>query len=238
MSKIKSDLTSRSFSDRQFKELDVSDESQIYNPSQGDPELEAEINSINLRLSQRGQPPVDAQMIAAMASRRNQQYQPESQNDSLKEVEQRIKETKRQKFSGRERLSDVAKRRVEMLCGFSKNTRDINIDGDVYTLKTLKAKEMRAALVAASAFDGTIDLPFETRRHLLARSLTHVAGNEIDLFLNDEDLETKLEFLEELDELCLGQLYDSYLQLVADVKARYAVKSDEDAQGVLSDLKK
>lgn len=231
---FKSDITNKNFQSRGLREVEVTDESeQVYSPAPPiDYSNEPDIDTINARLASRGLPPLDQHNMRAIENKRM------IQQESVQEVETRIRDARKQKQSGRERLTPAAKRRIEMLCDFSKNTKDIEIDGNLYILKTLKGKEMRQALVAASTFDQTIDLPFETRRHLLARSLVQIAGTDVELFLGDDSLETKLEFLEELDELVLDELYNGYLKLVAEVKARYAVKSSEDAEGVLADLKK
>ena len=57
------------------------------------------------------------------------------------------------------------------------------IDDNEYVLKTLKGIEVRDSLIEAALYDGTIGLPFETRKQLLARSIMKVAGTDVELFL-------------------------------------------------------
>ena len=125
-----------------------------------------------------------------------------------------------------------------MLLGMTQSTRDCVIENNNYSLKSLKSKEMRAALMAASEFDGTIQAPYEIRRQFLARSLTHVAGIEIDHFLGSKTLESKLLFLDELDESLLNRLYEEYLILNKDSREKFAINTAQDAKEVVEDIKK
>ncbi len=226
----KSDISNKGFQSRPLREIEVPDESgAVYAP---EPPQDLDFEEINANMIARGLPPLNASTMKAMESQRSMT------TESIKDIEARVKEVKRQKATGKERLSEAAKRRIQQLCGFEKNKKTIDLDGDVYELRTLRGKEIQDALVAASVFDGTIDLPFETRRQLLARSLVKMGGVDVELFLGDDSLEARLESLEVMDDLVLGILYDSYLQLVKEVKDRYAIKSDADAQEVLADLKK
>jgi hypothetical protein len=160
------------------------------------------------------------------------------QERDTSEVEREIRAAREAKRTGKERLNDGAKRRIEMLIGMTRSTREANIDGNVYIFQTLKAKEMREAILAASEFDGTVQSPFEIRRQFLARSITHIAGVEFELFIGANDLETKLLFIEELDDALLNRLYDEYVLLSRDARDKYSIKTVDEAKGVTEDLKK
>lgn len=157
---------------------------------------------------------------------------------SPSEVEREIMVARESRRNGMEKISEGAKRRIEMLIGITRNTRDVDIEGNVFTLQTLKSKEMRQALMSVAQYDGTIEGPFEMRKQYLARSITHVAGVDINSFLASDKLETKLSFIDELDEPLLNHLYSEYLELTKIAREKYSVKSDEDVKEVLEDLKK
>jgi len=156
----------------------------------------------------------------------------------LSQLEQEILAAKRAKRDGKERLSDGAKRRVEMLIGMTRLTKDIEIDGQLYRIQTLKSRELREALVATAEFDGTIQLVFETRKQMLARSIIVVAGVEIEQFLNSTDLQTKLDFIEEMDHSLLLRLYNEYIILSNEAQDKYALKTPAEVKEVVEDLKK
>jgi hypothetical protein len=157
--------------------------------------------------------------------------------EDQKRAEEEMKAAKQAKFAPT-RLSPAAKARIEILCGMSRPTRKVEIDGQEYVLRTINGRENRQALMAASAFDGTIESPFEVRRQLLARSLVSAGGADIDMLLGDGSLEARLDFIEELPELILQKLMDEYGDLHNEVHTKYFPKTEEEAQEVAEDLKK
>lgn len=245
MPSIKSDLTNKKIAGGAMRQFEVSDDS-YEDEDQGGPDI-AELNQ---RMKERGLPPVDEATVRQMyavqqgsggggdgGGRRAPKPQP-PQLDDLYETERVIKEARVAKLTGKSRLSEGAKRRVEMLCGMTRSTRTIDLDGTVFSLRTLKNKEMREALILASQFDGTVESPFEIRKQLLARSLYEVAGTDITLFLGDPSIESVCEFLDEADETLLTRLYSEYLHLVEDASKKFSIKNEEDAKEVIEDLKK
>jgi hypothetical protein len=155
-----------------------------------------------------------------------------------REIEREIRAAKEARRTGRERLPEGAVRRLEMLLGMTNTTRVADIGGNEFVFKSLQAKEMRAAIMAASAFDNTVQSPFEIRKQFLARSLIKIAGVDFEQFIGSTDLESKLIFVEELDEALVNRLYDEYLALAKEARDKFAIKNSEDAKSVVEDLKK
>lgn len=156
---------------------------------------------------------------------------------SEKEVKE-FRAARQAKLSGKERLNDGAKRRIEMLIGMSRLTRSCELDGNSYSLQSLKSKDMRDIYTAAAEFDGTIHFAYEIRRQSIARSLSQVAGVDINQFLGADTFESKLMFLDELPESLLQRLFVEYRALEKDSNEKYAIKTEEDAKEVVEDLKK
>lgn len=156
----------------------------------------------------------------------------------LSEVEQQILAAKKAKREGKERLSDGARRRIEILLGMTRMTRDIDLDGQLYKLRTLTSEELRDALVATAEFDGSVQFIFEMRKQVLARSLIMVAGVEIEQFLNSHDLVDRLYFVEILDHALLIRLYNEYTDLAQEAQNKYSPKTEAQVKEVLEDLKK
>lgn len=242
MASIKSDLTNKSYpAGRKMREFEVSDESEseeLYDYSQdsGPPVDPQNIEAINARLASRGLPPLDEtprRPAAPVAPARNY-----NDAETLNNLENKVAQARKLKASGKERLSTGAKRRVEILCDMFKNHTDVDIDGQLFVLRTLKGKEMKEALIAASEFNGTVALPFETRKYLLSYSLVQIAGTEVEMFLGEDSIEARMEFLEELDDSILNRLYGAYVDLVNETNAKYAIKNEADAKEVAADLKK
>ncbi len=223
MPSIKSDITNKTLPSSQgMREFEVSEE-----PND-------DIEALKQQFASRGMA-LDDNTIRALQAKQAMAPAPKTMMD----IEKDFSEARKVKsHPGKTRLSESAKRRIEMLAGLKRNTRACTIGEYEYVLQTLKNKELREGILASAAFDGTIELPFETRKQLVARALTHVAGSEIELFLGDDSLEAKLEFIEELDERISSKLYDEYLILVNEVTAKYSVRDDIDAKEVADDLKK
>lgn len=198
---------------KQLKEIDIPDESDFHQSSQE----ELEENSRRIR---------------------EFQDRMQSQPRDIYEVEKEMREAREVKRTGKERLSEGARRRIEMLIGMTRTTRTVDIDGNTFSFQSLKAKEMRDAISSAAAFDGSVQSPFEIRKQLLARSITQIAGVEFEQFIGSNTLEDRLNFIEELDDALLNRLYDEYLKLAQEAKIKFAIKTEADAKEVVQDLKK
>jgi hypothetical protein len=180
-------------------------------------------------------PPFDP---VALKEFQDQQYPAPPPVREISEIEQQILEAKRAKREGQERLSDGAKRRIEMLIGMTRLSKDVEIGGQPYRLQTLASQDLRDAVVSAAEYDGTVQLVFETRKQLLARSLVLVAGVEIKEFLNSDDLQDRLDFIEKLDHALLLRLYNEYTDLAQQAQNKYTLKTEAEVKEVIADLKK
>ena len=158
--------------------------------------------------------------------------------DQLADVEMQMKAARDAKRSGKTRLNEGAKRRIEMLVGMTRTTISFLIGGNEFALQTLNSKEMRSAIMEASNFDGTVQSPFEIRRQLLARSITMVAGLETNQFVASDLLEARLEMIDSLDEALLNRLYDEYLAMVTESRDKYTIKTEAEAEELAEELKK
>lgn len=157
---------------------------------------------------------------------------------SPKEELRIIEDARRNRRKGIERLSQGAKKRIEMLIGMTRSVRPVVIDNTEYVLQTLKSQEMRDALLSSSKYEHTVEFAFEIRLQFLARSLMKIGGIDLDQFLGDPSFEAKLLFINELDEHLLNRLYNEYSSLAKGATERYSVRTPEDAEGVVADLKK
>ena len=221
MPKYESDLTNKQFNQPATREFSVPDESGF----------------VPQQVRQRSEPSPVFDEDEMNDFRQNMQPQ-RPQVREVNDVERQILEAKKARREGKERLSDGARRRIEMLVGMTRLTKDVEIDGQLYRLQTLKSKELRDALVATSEFSGSIQMVFETRKQLLARSLIVVAGVDINQFLNSDDLEDRLYFIELVDHALLLRLYNEYVALANDAQEKYSLKTEEQVKEVLEDLKK
>ena len=156
----------------------------------------------------------------------------------LQNAEQEIRATREARKNNKERLNDGAKRRIEILLGMTRSTREVTIGKNTFIFQSLKSKEISQAYMAAAEFDGTIQGPFEIRRQLLARSLTNISNIEFEQFIGSKSMEDKLLFIDEMDHALLSRLHNEYLELEKESRDKFAIKTEEDTKEVLEDLKK
>jgi hypothetical protein len=164
--------------------------------------------------------------------------QSQSSLQNIADLERKVQEAKRARSNGKERLSETAKRRIEMLCGMSRMDKEVEIDGNIYSLRTLKSKEIQEAINICIKYDGSVDLSFETRKQFLARSLYKVANTDISDFLNDNSIEARLEFFDCMEESVLSRLYSEYTKLVAESDLKYSIRKESELKELVEDLKK
>lgn len=219
MPKFQSPLGNKEFNSPSMKEIDIPDDSEYVQPI----------------INRGANVPFDVNAMRDFQAR----MQPSvHQEKDFNEIERDIKEAKMAKRQGKERLSDGARRRIEMLVGMTRLNRSVDIDGNIYMLQTLKSKELRDAIVASVEFDGTVQFSFENAKQILARSLIQVAGLNIEEFINSNELEDKLYFIENLDQSLLMRLFSEYNLLNKESQEKYSIKNTEDAKEIVEDLKK
>lgn len=161
----------------------------------------------------------------------------EYNQEELLRKEREFKEAKERKL-GKERLSEGAKKRLEMLLGMTRTIRTVKIGEMQIVFQSLKSKEMKEAILESSKFDNTLQAPYEIRKNLLARSIVSIEGVEFSQFVSSDSLETKLSFIDELDDAFLSRLFEEYLKTAEEAKNKFSIKNNEDANNVIEDLKK
>lgn len=225
MPKFDSPIGSKQFQGQPMREVSVSDDSGYDQPP---PRQMRHIHEPMPEFDERSMREFQSQM----------QQPPGPSIREMSELEKNIHAAKKAKREGKERLSEGARRRIEILIGMTRLTKDVEVGGQMYKLQTLTSQELRDAVVATAEFDGSVQFIFENRKQLLARAVTVVAGVPIDQFLHSDELEAKLEFIELIDHALLHRLYSEYVSLVQEAQTKYSPKTEEQAKEVVEDLKK
>jgi len=225
MPKFDSPIGSKQFQGPPMKEFNVPDDSGYEQPPQ--------------RQMRTPHEPIPAFDERAMREFQGQMQPPQQGGvREMSDIEKEIHAAKKAKREGKERLSDGARRRIEMLIGMTRLSKEIDVGGQMYKLQTLTSQELRDAVVATAEFDGSVQFIFENRKQLLARAIVVVAGVPIDQFLNSNELDAKLEFIELLDHALLHRLYGEYISLTQEAQNKYSPKTEEQAKEIVEDLKK
>lgn len=229
MPKYESTLGTRQIPNQPMRDLSVPDAGDLHAQQSLPP-------SPQMRHRDRHAPPVLDQ--AAFQDFQARMQPPPPQSREMTPEEESILAAKKARREGKERLSEGARRRIEMLIGMTRLSKVIDIDGQMYKLQTLTSQELRDAVVGSAEFDGTVQFIFETRKQLLARSMVVVAGVEIDQFLYSSDLDARLYFIEQMDHALLLRLYDEYVILSKEAQNKYSLKTEAQVKETVEDLKK
>lgn len=158
---------------------------------------------------------------------------------SVNDLEARLDAARREKRDAQNKATPAAKSRIDHLIGLGRATVDVQIENTVFSLRTLKSRELREATNIVIV-DGAsnADSIFELRVQYLARALYAVDGYPIKQVLNSDDPEVTVEFLNEMDESIVECLYSHYSKLSKENTEKYAIKTDQDVKEVAESLKK
>jgi hypothetical protein len=228
MPKFESPISSKQINSPPMKDFRVPDESGFNPPPPPPP---------HRHVQETQPPPFDPVAMREFEASMQPQRAPLPMKE-MSDIERQIFEAKKAKREGKERLSDGAKRRIEMLIGMTRMTKTVDIEGNNFSLQTLQNREAREALVAAADYDGTVQFSFEYSKQLLARSLTQIAGISFSDFISSHDLEDKLNFVEDLPQALFTRLYNEYVALDDESRAKFSPKTENQVKEVVEDLKK
>ncbi len=142
------------------------------------------------------------------------------------------------------------KRRIEMLVGIGRQTRDVIIEDEngkaVYSIRTLKSKEMRALmhLAAEMAKAESVDTLYAIREQTLALSVFAIDGIDVDMVLgvanrsHEERLEARKMLFNEMNEYTLNYLYRMHEDMMAENAKLFSIKDAADAKEVAEQIRK
>jgi hypothetical protein len=233
--KFESSIGSTKFTGVPIKEFDISDETKL---KEAGIDLGALNRSLGLDQEQYNPAPPQERQAQFNRHQAEQQYNERFYQQDM-DIEDSFKKARElRKNPNKERLSESARKRIETLIGMSRSTREADIEGNVYKFQSLSSKESREVWNAVAPFDGKVEFAFEMRRQVLSRSLVKIGIMTLEEFVGSSAFEDKLLFLDELPESLLLRLNAEYSLLVQESQEKYAVKTEEDAQSVVEDLKK
>ncbi len=137
-----------------------------------------------------------------------------------------------------QKTSSEARQRVELLTGIGRLETSVEVGGHKFTLQSLKAREMREVVKCAAKIEAVADQIFELRLQTLARSIIQIDHQPFDLILGASNIETKLVFIDECEDHIINYLYAAYSEMIKQNENKLNIKSAEEAQEVVNEIKK
>lgn len=160
-------------------------------------------------------------------------------NEEYMPTHEEIQQLRASKIAAVNRIATPMKDKLELLLNMKRLTIDVDIDGIVFTLRSLKSKEMQEATYAdGRVFPKTVDFYYASRLGILARSIYLVDGQAIEYVLRNNSIEAKINFIENLEDSVVEILHDKYLEMTSKNADKFQVSNEEQAEEVSKELKK
>ena len=124
------------------------------------------------------------------------------------------------------------------MCGIGRLQTETEAGGHKFVLQSLKAGEMKEVLTIVSQVSTAATAMFEMRAQILAKSLVTIDDQPIDLILGVSNPEDMIQFINELQESLVNQLYNSYTNMIKENENKFLVKDSQEAHEVAEEIKK
>ena len=145
----------------------------------------------------------------------------------------------RQKVASKEaKVSDHAKKRVEILANIGRLNKDVMIDGVLFSLRTLKSKEANETLMSVVSCANDVEASIEIRRQTLARAIYKIDEQDVDLALGGSDFYLKLNLVDNMEDAIINKLYNEFTILRQEARTKYGLQTEAEVKGVVEDIKK
>lgn len=167
-------------------------------------------------------------------------FTPLQQPQTPGEVEDLARIARQERLAAANKIGDQAKKRIEILADIGRLTKDVQIGGFTFSLRTLKARETKdASLATFSVAITNLEASYEARKQQLARSVFKIDGEDIAEIIGSRNLEDRMKFLEDnLEDIVVEKLWNEFIALKEEAKAKYGINTAKEAEEVLEDLKK
>lgn len=158
-----------------------------------------------------------------------------------------------QEVNERKSLHD-ARRRIELITGIGRKTKDVQIDGSTFTLRTLKTFEYNCLAQIAEKADRTTlksgivtftpTSMYSIKVEALGHSIYMIDGQNIDIILGtiNEDYETQVEtrkdLIREMDNSLIDYLFVNYETLNKENTDGYMPKNTKEVEEVVDTIRK
>lgn len=165
----------------------------------------------------------------ALNDQRAEQEQPPVKN--LDDFQAMRKET----IAVKNKITPNARERIEILTGLGRLREDVDVEGVVFSMQSLKAGEMQEVVRATMAADVVSDRYYIGRNYVLAMAIRKVDGRDIEIILDNKSLSSKVEWLNEMEDSVVEYLHGKYLLMV---QKKLVIETPEEMKEVIEDIKK
>jgi hypothetical protein len=134
-------------------------------------------------------------------------------------------------------ITEFGKNRLEYLADIRRIFRDVKINDVVFSLGTLKSKELHEVYLATTKTTNNIEELLAYKHHSLAYSISKINHQNLDT-LGVYTLSDRLGLIDCLEDSIVSCLFNSYETLKDEANAQFSVNNDNDMMVMAEDLKK
>lgn len=183
----------------------------------------------------------------AAAPRERQELDPNYVAGLRREMQENQERTERKGFQD-------ARRRIEIITGIGRKTKDVQIEGSIFTLRTLKTFEQNCLAQVIEGADritlpngGVVFKPtsmYNIKVEALGHAIYMIDGQNIDVVLgtsNDDyeiQLDTRKDLIREMDNSLIDYLFVNYEDLMKESVDGYMPKNVIEAEEVVDTIRK
>jgi hypothetical protein len=180
----------------------------------------------------------EGQYVQEPAERRRTYAQPQRDESIRAATDARTLAEEAHRTRAEDRMEPGAKRRLEILLGLGKGTKDVIIDNITFSIRTLKNIEWKEAIKAVAMAELAVEQAYEMRAQILSRSIFAIDDQPVEMVIGSQKFSDKIDFVQNLDEAVVSYLYEVYNKLVTDNRAKFNLNTTEGVQEAVEEIKK
>lgn len=140
----------------------------------------------------------------------------------LAQNREQLQQARKASVQLKNKIPEGIKRRLEILTGIGRLMEDVEVDGVTFSLRSLKPYESEDVIKSIVGFDYQALQAFELRAQTLARSLYGIDGQKIELVIDDDTLDGKVNFIKNvLEESLVNYLWAKYQEILDKNKKKF-----------------
>lgn len=162
----------------------------------------------------------------------------ENVSNSKKLTEKDLEKLREEKKSNINKVDRSTINSLEVIIGIGRIIKDVLIEDINFSIRSLKSKEIKEVLRIGLKAKDKIDELYSVRSATLAYALYEINNIPLEVLLKDENIDAKLNFIEELDDFVAEKLYKEYTNMVKEYKKQAQQDLGSNMEEIVETIKK
>lgn len=149
-----------------------------------------------------------------------------------------IAQERKSRRESQERVSRSAINRLEILAGIARGTKDIEIGGVTFGLRTLKAREQKDLVMRATNSSNGFDEMFTVRIYTLAYGVYQIDGRDACEVLGTYKIDELAKIYEDFEESLVSKLHEEHTNMVKEHNSLVFKDLGQNSKEIVETIKK